>query len=346
MVGIKFARSTMINFTVLGEVAARWDDEAANLKPQRKLLLARLVYAGGKRVDRLDLMRALGLVGRLDLPDGGLKRVAAELRKALKAVMPDEDPVPSGDRGYRLAFEEQQADVFRFRAKRDEALLRSGPEGVTLMRAALNEWGSGSTGLFGRCALRGFPGEWAARTRAGLEDEHRHAVIYCLQQQFDEGSYEEVLVECERRAAADQEQMSREGRQSQVTLLDEDFLELWMRAACRCGRATRAAQIEQQALEAAERFDKSADFMVKRLAEKVRREEGGGEASTGPRASARRDRKPVSEPGVTVHHYHNQGATIPFQTGQHFGSNNYYASPEKSGENSRAEDYDPADDEQ
>jgi hypothetical protein len=346
MVGIRFARSTMVNFTVLGEVAARWDDEAANLKPQHKLLLARLVYAGGKRVERLDLMRALSLSGRLDLPDGGLKRVAAELRKALKSVMPDEDPVPSGDRGYRLMLEEQQADVFRFRAKRDEALLSTGLEGVTLMRAALKEWDSAAVGLFGRCALRGLPGEWAARTRAELEGEYRRAVIYCLRQELDAGKHHEVLVECERRAAADQEQMSREGRQSQVTLLDEDFLELWMSAAFRCGQATRAAEIGQWALDAAARFDKSADFKVKRLAEEVRSEESRNEAATGPRASTRRDRRAVSEPGTTItSNYYNQGATIEFQIG-HVGSIHKHASPEKTGSNSWTDDNDPTDEEQ
>jgi hypothetical protein len=344
MESIKFARSTMVNFTVLGEITASWDDEVAVLKPQHKRLLARLVYAGGKRVERSDLMRALALTGRVDLPDGGLKRVAAELRSALKSVMPDENPVPSGDRGYRLVLQEQQADVFRFRAKRDEALLSTGPQSVTLMKAALNEWGSEAAGLFGRCALRGLPGEWAARTRAGLEDEHRRAVIYYLWQEFDAGHYREVLLDCDRRAMADQEQLSREGRQSQVALLDEDFLELWMRAACRCGQPARAAQIGQQALEAAERFDKSADFKVKRLVDRVRSEEGRDEASTGRRASSRRDREAVSEPSSTQH-FHNEGAEIGIQIG-HLGSFYNNARPGKSGENSRADDHDPAEDEQ
>lgn len=337
----------MVNFTVLGEITASWDDEVANLATQQKLLLARLVYEGGRRVERVDLMRTLSLSGQLNNPDGGLRRVVAELRKALKSVMPDEDPIPSGDRGYRLMLEEQQADVFRFRAKRDEAQRSTGLDGARLMRAALKEWDSAAAGLFGGCALRGLPGGWAARTRAGLEDEYRRAVIYCLRQEFDAGRYNEVLVECERLAAADQDQLSREGPQTQVTLLDENFLELWMRAASRCGEATRVTEIGQLALEAAERFDKSADFKLKRLEERVRREENRDQASAGrttPRAAARKDQKAVSEPGGTFN-FNNDGATIHSQTGQHVGDINYYASPWESGENSQADDDEAAEDE-
>ncbi|MGD0244150.1 MAG: hypothetical protein ABSB59_28045 [Streptosporangiaceae bacterium] len=332
----------MVNFTVLGDVTASWDEDAATLQPQQKHLLARLVYAGGRRVPRPDLMRALSLRGRPDLPDGGLRRVAAELRKALKPVMPDQDPVPSGDQGYRLVLQEQQADMFRFRAKRDEALLTAGPAGVTLMRAALKEWGSAEVGLFGRCALRGFSGDWAARTRAELEDEHRRAVIYCLRQQFDAGHYREVLVECHGRATEDdQEQLSRTGPQLQVTLLDLDFIELWMRAAHRCGQPTEAEDIGQRALGAAERFDKQADFALKRLVERVREEETSDAANTRPRASARKDRGAVSETGSTFNFY-NDGATIQSLTGQ-VGTVNYYARPEQAGENSRADNDEAAD---
>jgi hypothetical protein len=75
MVGIQFARSTVVNFTVLGPVTARWDDETAALAPQHQLLLARLVYAGGSRVDTSDLMSVLSLSGRRDNIDGGLTEI-------------------------------------------------------------------------------------------------------------------------------------------------------------------------------------------------------------------------------------------------------------------------------
>ena len=63
------------------------------------------------------------------------------------------------------------------------------------------------------------------------------------------------------------------GHRPQVALLDEGFVELWMRAACRCGQSARAEEIGQSALEAAGRHDKSADFKLRRLAERVRAEE-------------------------------------------------------------------------
>lgn len=328
MVRIEFARGTMVNFTVLGEVTATWDDEVADLPPQQKLLLARLVCAGGARVGRNDLMNTLSLSFQRNLPDGGLKRVVAELRKNLRSVMPDEEPIPSEDRGYRLVLAQQQADVFRFRARSEEAQRNTGLESVKLMRAALTEWAPDATGLFGGCALKGLDSNWAARTRTVLGGEHRHAVVYCLRQELGAGKHQQVLVECERRGLADQEQENRAGSQSQVALLDEEFLELWMRAAYRCGQAARAVEVGQWATAAATRFDKAADFKIRRLVERVRDEECGADATAQPSSSARKGRKTMSDPERASNYLDNRGARIGIQIGQSYGSVHYHASSE------------------
>lgn len=318
MVGIQFARSTVVNFTILGPVTASWDDEVANLAPQQQLLVARLVYAGGKRVEQLDLMSVLSL------RDAGLRRVVTELRSHLKGVMPVADPIPNENHGYRLVLEEQQADVFRFRAKRDEAQRVPGAGGIQLMRAALHEWGPDSAGLYGDCALTGLPGHWAAATRTRLGSEHRHAVVWCLQQEMKDGLHHTVLAECERRGAV-QERPTPGGHRPQVALLDEGFVELWMRAACRCGQSARAEEIGQWALEAAGRHDKSADFKVRRLMERVRAEEppDGSAFGVEPESASRRpavsaptaeEPSAMSDSGSTFN-FNNAGATIGQQVG-------------------------------
>jgi len=318
MVGIQFARSTVVNFTILGPVTASWDDEAANLAPQQQLLLARLVYERGKRVEQHDLMSVLSL------RDTGLRRVVTELRSHLKGVMPVADPIPNENHGYRLVLEEQQADVFRFRVKRDEALRVPGAGGVQLMRAALNEWGRDSAGLFGDCALTGLPGRWAAVARTALASEHRHAVVWCLQQEMNDGLHHSVLAECERRGAV-QERPTPGGHRPQVALLDEEFVELWMRAACRSGQFARAEEIGQRALEAAGRHDKSADFKVRRLIERIRDEEPSDGTALGvePESASRRpavstptaeEPAAMSDSGSTFN-FNNAGATIGQQVG-------------------------------
>jgi hypothetical protein len=246
------------------------------------------------------------------------------LRSHLKRVMPVADPIPNENHGYRLVLEEQQADVFRFRAKRDEAHRVPGAGSVQLMRAALHEWGPDSAGLYGDCALTGLAGHWAVATRTGLGSEHRHAVVWCLQQEMNDGLHHEVLAECERRGAV-QERPTPGGHRPQVALLDEEFVELWMRAACRCGQPARAEEIGQWALEAAGRHDESAGFKVRRLMERVRAEESpdGATSRAEPTSASRRPaistptaEEPAAMPDSgSTFNFNNAGATIGQQVG-------------------------------
>lgn len=341
MVGIAFARSPVVNFTILGPVTASWDDDAVLLAPQQQLLLARLVYAGGIRVERSELMSVLALSAQLGNVDGGLKRVVAELRAHLKSVMPDDDPVPNAGRGYRLLLDKRQADLFRFRAQRDEALAVPSQEGVRLMRRALGEWAPDATGLFGGCALEGLTGSWAASTRYRLGDEYRRAIIHCLQQEMSDGQHREVLAECERHGEADKAGTAPGGHKPQVALLDEQFLEVWLRAAYRCGHPARAREVGQQALEAAARLGGSADFEVRRVAERVAGEESAGStafpaaASTAAAVSRPAAQEPAAKPGsASTFTFNNAGATIGQQVGALTGSiiNDYRSARPKQAE--------------
>ena len=196
MVGIQFARSTVVNFTILGPVTASWEGEGTQLAPQQQLLLARLIYAGGKRVDQHDLMSVLSL------RDAGLRRVVTELRSHLRRVMPVADPIPNEDHGYRLVLDEQQVDVFRFRAKRDTALRVPGGAGVRLMREALGEWGRIPQVSTETARSRDCPAAGRMRRGSCLAVNTGARSSAYLQQELKDDGHHLVLAECERRGGA------------------------------------------------------------------------------------------------------------------------------------------------
>ncbi len=251
----------MINFEILGTVTARQDEWAADLKPQQQLLLAKLVIARGALVRRADLEEALWDL-RMPYPDGGLKRVVAELRAHLRPTLPDGGPEHGGGGAYRLPLAEQQADVLRFRAKTTEAYRREGQESVTLMHQALREWGPDAAGLHGGYPLSGLMGIWAGNTRDTLRAEYRDAVVHCLRHDTDSGRHDLVLRECDQLAAAGLE-----------ALHDEEFLELWMRAAYCAGQRARAEQIFRRAADSAAHLDSPLGGRLQRLAELIRDED-------------------------------------------------------------------------
>lgn len=319
MVGIQFARSTVVNFTILGPVTATWEDEGAKLAPQHQLLLARLIYAGGKRVEQHVLMTVLSL------RDAALRRVITGLRSELRGVMPVADPIPNEDRGYRLILDEQQADVFRFRTVRDAALRVPGAEGARLMREALGQWGPDSAGLYGDCALTGLSGRWADETRFRLGGEHGHAVVWCLQQELKNDGQHQVLAECDRRGLY-RDRPAPGGHPPRAALLDEGFVDLWMRAAFRCDQRPHADEIAQWALEAAARLDKSAESKLRLLVDRVRAEENSGGAAS-PAEPATASPRPARGDSGSTFTFNNSGATIGTQIGVHHGPITSYGGP-------------------
>lgn len=232
----------MIRFEILGEVTARQDSWTANLSRQQQHLLAVLVLGKGAPVARERLEEILW-DSRAPFPEGGIKRVASEVRSELRAASPgSDDPLPSSHGGYRLSLTPEQADVLRFRAWTARARHASGPEGTELTRQALQEWGSAAVGLHGGHPLHGLQGQWADSTRHLLRTEYRDAVIHCLIQGMSCRDYRLVLADCEQRAADDPQ-----------ALLDEEFAGLWIGAAAGTGDRDRACTIFRRAAEAAAR---------------------------------------------------------------------------------------------
>jgi hypothetical protein len=179
----------VISFEVLGAVTAKRDDWAARLSRQQQVMLAVLVIDGAAReVSDGHLSEALWEFGLY--PEGGLKRVASELRRELDQV-PGSGPVRENG-GYRLPVAVGQADLRRFQAKFAEAsgaeasgAEASGTEAsgagaraaAALAREALGEWGPSAGGLHGGEPLRGLPGHWASITRDQLRLQYRDAAL-------------------------------------------------------------------------------------------------------------------------------------------------------------------------
>ena len=329
----------MINFEILGRVTAWQDDWVANLSRQQQLLLAVLVLAKGTLVPGIDLERALCWDEKDRPPIGGLKRVAHDLRLELRQGSAGDGPLPGGDGAYRLPFDAQQADVWRFRAKVNEARLATGQESVRHMRQALSEWGADAAGLYGGYPLAGLPGIWADSSRAALRTEYRDAIYHCLKQGMDEGSYDLAMRECDQ-LATDQE-----------ALLDEPFVELWMLATYWAGQRTRAGQIFRRAADStAHHLGSPLSARLRRLAELIRDEDPrlGGPDEIPALASSHSiptttRRRPMSDPQTV---FHNSGhAKVGGQINHNTGSViiNMGADSDPAEETEKAEEADDAD---
>jgi DNA-binding SARP family transcriptional activator len=275
----------VISFGILGEVTARQDAWAASLSRQQQRLLAVLVMAKGAPVG----VERLGEVlwdFRVPYPEGGVKRVAHEVRAELRRASPGGDPLPACDGGYRLPIAQEQADVLRFRATAAMARHDSGPAGLDLMRQALREWGPDEGGLHGGHPLRGLGGQWADGMRHILRTEYRDAVMHCLAEGVTRRDYRLVLRECEQRAVGDPE-----------ALRDEEFIALWMRAASEAGNPARAHQVYQRARDAASHAGERLDASLHLLDAHLR---PGGSRPSAPMtpspatAPAATDRRPVN----------------------------------------------------
>jgi DNA-binding SARP family transcriptional activator len=264
-VRFEYAGGSVISFEVLGEVAARQGAWSASLSRQQQHLLAALVLGKGSPVGRERLEEILW-DSRAPYPEGGIKRVAAEVRGELRRASPEPDPLPSCPGGYRLVLAPEQADVLRFRARAAEARRASSPASGELMRRALREWGPDAAGLHGGHPLRGLPGQWADSTRHLLRAEYRDALLHCLAHDMNRHDYGPVLAECEQCAADDAQ-----------ALRDEEFTGLWMRSAASSGDLVRAHQVFRRAAVVADRAGEPLSVSLQQLNADL----GAGQASLG-----------------------------------------------------------------
>jgi DNA-binding SARP family transcriptional activator len=269
-------------FEILSGVAARQGDWVADLSRQQQHLLVVLVMAGGAVVSRERLEEVLWDF-RTPYPEHGVERVASELRRELRQASPEGDPVPACDGGYRLPVTREQADVLRFRSMCAEARRAHGAESLGLMRRALREWGPKAAGLHGGHPLCGLRGQWADSTRHALRTEYRDAVIHCLEHGMNDHDYKSVSGECQQRATDPQ------------SLLDGEFVELWMRAAAQAGNPARAYEIYRRAEAAAARAGVQLGFSPPDLGASSRVDARHGALTPHPPAAVTTDETPAEE---------------------------------------------------
>jgi DNA-binding SARP family transcriptional activator len=310
----------VIDYTVLGPVTARDNGRELSLLPQHRLLLARLVVAGGRPVAWADLVDTLWSADDdKDPPDHALVRVASELRKKLGGGPDRPDPIPSRGDAYYLRLETEQADLLRFRAKLRAARDRPEAEAAELLREATDEWGE-DAGLSGAPALGGLAGTWAANTRQSLGQEYRAARLACLYHDLRDGKSERVKIECGR-LSSDPE-----------ALHCEPFIEYWMIAAYRNEDHNAALDIYKRAKTAVEK-DLGAELggRLHRLAELIRNQDPALKGPDDPLQRALSDRgrgrpsgsEPARDDGFVVHFNNAPGSRVENQIGRVDTFNNH-----------------------
>ncbi|XVQ11133.1 AfsR/SARP family transcriptional regulator [Spirillospora sp. CA-255316] len=220
----------------------RTDHADIPLTPQRQLLLAILIMAAGRPVNNDTLVGFIWEDREIDDPIGALRTNIAHLRTRLGSGADGRKLIPHEAAGYRLLVDPHDVDVHRFRHKLAQARSEHGPEALRLTQEALREWGPESTGLNGGHPLSGLTESWANSHRARLQSEYRDARLFCLNQAWNSGAYDEVAAECDE-LANDAEAFQ-----------DEQFVGLWMCAAYRTRGRNRALDIYSAAEDAMTRM--------------------------------------------------------------------------------------------
>jgi DNA-binding SARP family transcriptional activator len=268
-----------VSIELLGRVTV-WTEGGwvADLTRQQRHLTAALALAEGRPVS------CHQLEGRLwdhDMPGGGLRRVASELRTQLRPAFPDRDPVPGANDAYRLLISADQVDAHRFRREVARGRKAGGRQGAELIRQALTEWGRDASSSE---PLRGLPGTWAEGVRQRLRAEYRDAWTDCLRFDLAEGRYDQALEACDVLSDAPD------------ALLDEPFVELWMLANHHAGHSERALETYRRAMNSARSIGRPSDDLH-RTAELIR---SGHSKLVPARITAPTDeRSPMSEEKFT-----------------------------------------------
>lgn len=205
----------LLEYRVLGPVRAANGEREIKLPPLSRLLLAHLILGEGRSLPYDALVQRLwddsgwGDAGKaVDQRRTNLHTAVSRLRAALREADPTEDdPVPGTSSGYRLVFDAERVDLFRFRSLVRQArdLWRTDPrKAAELGRRALAEWEpSGEGPTFAR-PLSDVTGPHIDRLRDRLRDEHRRALLDCIEAEVTCGEVtDRLLMELDELAAED-----------------------------------------------------------------------------------------------------------------------------------------------
>ncbi|GAA5076893.1 hypothetical protein GCM10023259_080840 [Thermocatellispora tengchongensis] len=200
---------------------------------KQRLMLAVLLLADAEPVSIDELIVTLWDDEPIKSARKVVHHYASELRHSLgRTASGTQDMLPDGRGGaYRLIAGREEVDVHRFRdqAHKARAALRHDDEAAARgLRAALREWGADGLVPAGE-PLRGLPGRWAAEQRERLRQEHRDAVIECLEAELRLGHHARLIPELSAVAHAGPP--------------DERVTELLMLAYQRSGRPVEALNV-------------------------------------------------------------------------------------------------------
>ncbi|QYC45237.1 Regulatory protein AfsR [Nonomuraea coxensis DSM 45129] len=217
-----------MRFQLLNGIQAHRGDRLVPLGDrQQRLLLALLLLAEGQLVTIEQLIEKVWGEPGIRSARRVLSHYASDLRARLGRTASGSPVVPVYDNGYRVVAERDQVDAHRFRdlVKAARPLLGQDDEEATrLLRSALRQWGS--DGLLPGEPLLGLPGPGAAGARVRLLEEHRAAVLACLEAELRLGRHAPLVPELQDLVRA--------------WPLDEEATRLLMLAHHRAGRVADA----------------------------------------------------------------------------------------------------------
>jgi DNA-binding SARP family transcriptional activator len=210
-----------MQFHLLNGMQAREGDQPVQLGGrQQRLMLALLLLAEGRPVTIEQLIDKIWGDDPINSARRNLSQYACNLRQQLGSLL------PAYEIGYVAKVGREQVDVHRFHDLVAEAwplLEADDTQAAHLLRKALRQWGGG---LLPGEPLNGLSGPGVAGARARLLEEHRAALLRCLEAELRLGRHAQLVPELQDLAEA--------------WPLNEDVTRLLMLALHRAGRTSDA----------------------------------------------------------------------------------------------------------
>ncbi|MEV1002573.1 BTAD domain-containing putative transcriptional regulator [Nonomuraea sp. NPDC050202] len=171
---------------LLGPVEVTSGDRGVPLgPPQRRAVLAALAIDAGRPVSLRTLIERVWD----DPPDRAADSLYAHIARLRQALTVTGACIERRDGGYTLEVDPDRVDAYRFRRLAKQAQLRARDDfaRARLLGEAMELWRG--------APLTGIPGEWAARMRYGIEQQHVGALVTWAQAHLRLGRPDVVVTE-------------------------------------------------------------------------------------------------------------------------------------------------------
>jgi DNA-binding SARP family transcriptional activator len=233
-----------VDIRILGGISVRLTGARVQIgDAKHRLMLAMLVAAEGRLVSTEQLIDQIWDDHPPRTARDLIHSYASDLRRCLEVGLAGaSEMLPRHhDGGYQLLADRDSVDLYRFRDLASRARSLAGhddPRAVALLRHALSLWDTGTRADPGDGPLTDLNAtpvadcKWLEGYRQALREEHRTALIACLEAQLRLGEHEPLTAKLADLAALDP--------------LDERIAGLLMIAYYRIGRQARATQVYQR----------------------------------------------------------------------------------------------------